>query len=123
MDVDDDLGRLLARVRLEPHAEPAAPTRVASEAPRGDGLRTGEAALGLSSLLAELLHQLRELECEHRLEPLAADVALRGAVEVVAHRHVVGRDGLGDRSSRTAGCEERTRDLLATADLGERAVR
>src|SRR5262249_30697314 len=55
-------------------------------------------------------------------EALAADVALRGAVEAVADRHVVGGDRLGDGARRSAGGEERASDLLAAADLGERAV-
>ena len=123
MGMDDDLGRLLPRVRLKPHAEPAAPVLVASETARRDGIREGEEALALAPLLAELVHELRELEREHRFETFAADVALGSAVEAVADRHVVGGDRLGEGSGRTAGCEERACDFLAAPDLGERTVR
>src|SRR5437588_10072831 len=94
------------------HAEPATSVLVASETAHGDGVREGEEALALASLLTELVHELRELEREHRFETLAADVALRRAVEAVAHRHVVGGDRLGDGSRRTPGGEERTDDFL-----------
>src|SRR2546427_823242 len=118
-----DLAEPLRGMRRDPPAEPAAPALVASETASGDGIREGEEALALASLLAELAHELRELEGEHRLEALAADVALGSAVETVAHRHVVGGDRLGDGSRRTPGGEERAGDFLAAPDLGERAVR
>ena len=71
----------------------------------------------------EQVQQLGELVVEHGLQPLPADVPFRGAVEGVADRHVVGRNGLGHCPGRAADREEPPGDLLAAADLGERAVR
>ena len=62
------------------------------------------------------------LVVEHRLQARAADVALGLAVDGVAHRHVVGGHALGDGAGGAAHAEEPAHDLLAGADLGERAV-
>ena len=62
------------------------------------------------------------LVVQHELQPLARDVARRLAVDGVAEDHVVGGDRLGDRPRGAAGLEEFAGDLLAGADLGERAV-
>ena len=59
---------------------------------------------------------------QHQLQALARDVARRLAVDGVAEDHVVGGDRLGDGPRGPAGLEELARDLLAGADLGERAV-
>ena len=63
-----------------------------------------------------------ELVVEHRLEALAADIAVAGAVDRVADRHVVGGDALRDRPGGATHAEEPAHDLLAGADLGKGAV-
>ena len=59
---------------------------------------------------------------EHGLEAAQGDVALGLAVDGVAHLHVVGRHGLGDRSRGAAGPEEPAGDLLTSTDLGDGPV-
>ena len=122
VDVDDDVGRRLARVRLEADAHPAAPVPVVRVAPRGDGVGEREEGGGVAFGGPEPLEQLGEFVLEHGLQALAADVALGGAVHRIAHRHVIGGDALGDGARRAAHEKEPARDFLAGADLGDGAV-
>ena len=121
-DVNDDLLVGAARPRLKPNAHPAVALVVAAEAARRDRVGEREERRAVAALRAEPLEIEPLLVVEHRLEPLAADVALAGAVNRVADLHVVRRDALGDRAGGGAGVEKPAHDLLARADLGERAV-
>ena len=122
VSVEDDLGGLLARAALEPDADPAPPVLVMLVAARGDRVGEREERRGLAARLVESVQQLGELVLEHVLEPPAADKPLGGTVERAAHRHVVGRDALGDGPRRAAYLEEPAGHLLPGADLGDGTV-
>src|ERR1700682_2942866 len=59
---------------------------------------------------------------QHRLKPVATDIAVGCSVNGVAKRHVVGRHRFGDRSRSAADMKKSSSDLLAGADLGEGPV-
>ena len=121
-DVDDRLGRLGLGLVLEADADPAAAVVVVLEAASGHGVGEGEEGGGGAAARAECLHEQVELAREHGLEPLAADIALGGAVESVADAHVVGGDGLGDGARGAPHVEEPGRHLLPGPDLRDGAV-
>ena len=120
--VQEDLARLAARPVLELDAQPALavhPPRVAARRHRvGEHEERGLLPAGPR----QGLPQRGVLVLEHLLQSLAAHVAVALAVDAVAHRHVVGADGLGDRAGRAADGEEPARHLLPGADLGQRPV-
>ena len=70
-----------------------------------------------------MVGELRVLVLEHRLETLATHVAWCGAIQAVAHGHVIGGDGFRDAGRGMADGEEPPRHFLTAADLGEDAVR
>jgi hypothetical protein len=82
----------------------------------------GEKPGGVAAPGAQSLDQSDELVLEHGLQALPADIALRGTVEHIAYRHVVGRNGLRHRSGRAPDREEPSGNLLAATDLGVRAI-
>ena len=66
--VQDDLARLVARVRLELHAHPAVALVAAPVAARDDGVGEGEERRVVAALVAEPLEVELELVVEHRLQ-------------------------------------------------------
>src|ERR1051326_68063 len=56
------------------------------------------------------------------MKPMAAHISVRGAIDGIAHRHIVGRYGLRDGPSRPAHPEKPTGDLLPSPDFGEGPV-
>jgi hypothetical protein len=94
----------------------------ATVAPRHHRIGKSEERSVIAALLPEPLHIQIEFPVEHRLEPLARDIALRVPINGVAHFHVVSRHALGDRSGRTADAEKPAHHLLPGADLRERPV-
>jgi hypothetical protein len=68
------------------------------------------------------LQQQLILVVQHALQARSAHVAIGMPVDRVAHRHVVGRDRLGNCAGRTADPEEPPRDFLPGPDLGKDAV-
>ena len=121
-DMNDDLAGLISRMRLELHAHPAVALVRALEISRGHRVGKGEEGGGITPALAQAIDVQPELVVEHALEPLAAHVARGLAVDRIAHRHVVGRDALGNRARTTADAEKPANDLLPCADLRKRAV-
>ena len=63
--------------------------------------------------------QLFELARQHGLQALAAHIMARDAVQFVADRHVVCRDGFRDGAGSPADVKEPSGGLLARADFGE----
>jgi hypothetical protein len=122
VDVRQDLRRRRARLRLELDADPAAAVLADAVTPRRDRVGEREERRRRRARRTEPLDELVVLARQHRLEPLPADVALGRPVNRVAHGHVVGRQALRDGARGAADAEEPARDLLAGADLGERAV-
>ena len=120
--VEHDLAGLVPRVGLELHAHPAVALVAAAVAAGDHGVGEGEERRVVAALVAEPVQVELELVVEHRLQPTLGDVAVGLAVDRVADRHVVGRHRLGDRAGGSAGAEEPAGDLLAGADLGDRAV-
>jgi len=94
--VEDDFGGQIMRVGLKPHAHPAMTVLGPTVPPGRHGVGEHEERGRVTTPCFELLEQLCELVLEHRLEALAADIASGGAVEAIADRHVIRRDGLGD---------------------------
>src|SRR3989442_13250964 len=108
---------------LEPNAHPATTVRRATVAASRHGIGEHEKRGGVPASRPQLLGQLSELVLEHRFEALAADIVLRRAIQAIADRHVVRRDGLGDTGGGGADREEPPRHFLTAADLGKRPVR
>ncbi len=73
-------------------------------------------------LLAQPLQQQLILVVQHALQALSAHVAIGMPVDRVAHRHVVGRNRLGNCARRSADTEKPPRDFLPGPDLGKDAV-
>ena len=59
---------------------------------------------------------------EHRDQTLAAHIPVALAINRVADRHVIRRNGLGDGAAGSADPEKPPRNLLTGANLGENAV-
>ena len=120
--MDDDFGRLFAHLRLKADAQPAVAVLLTGKAVGGDGVGEGEEGAFVAPGFVESVKQQVELISQHRLESLAADIPFGGAIDGVAHRHVVGRDGFGYRARRAARAKEEAGHLLSRADFGKRAV-
>ena len=116
--MDEDLRRIGPRLRLKPNPEPA----VALGAARGYGVGKHEESRPGPSARLQPLQQQAILVIQHRLEPPPAHVTLRRPVDRVAHRHVVRRDRLGDRTRRPAHPEKPARYFLAGPDLRKSPV-
>jgi hypothetical protein len=121
-DMDDDLAVAIVGPRLEADPHPAValvgPAVVARRHRVGEGKEGG----GLAATHREAVQVQPVLVLQHRLEARPTDVALRLAVDGVAHRHVVGRHALGHGAGGAADAEEPAHDLLPGPDLGEGAV-
>src|SRR5436190_22372409 len=109
-------------MRLESNAHPSASVAGILIAACGDGVSEGKESLAIAAIGLELVQKRLEFLLEHRLEALAADIPLGGAVECVADGRVVGGDGFGDCSGSAADGKEPARHFLACADFSERAV-
>ena len=121
--MDDDLARLIVRMRLEFYAHPTVALVAALEAARHHGIGESEERSVVAAALAEPVEIELKLVIEHRLQPVARHIALGLAVDRVAHRHVVGRHALRDRPRRPADAEKPAHHLLSGADLGKGAVK
>jgi hypothetical protein len=120
--VDGDLGRRSERLGLKPDPQPAVSILLAGIAARRHGVGEHEEPRPLAALAVEALDQQLVLVVEHGVEPQPADVAIAVAVDRVAEGHVVGGHGLRHGAGGAADAEKPSRDFLARADLGERAV-
>src|SRR5450755_163459 len=118
-DVDDNLARFAARLLLKTHAQPTVRFVVLLEAASRDGVGENKKRSLVSKFFIQPLDQQIVLVVQHRLEPVATDIAVGCSINGVAKRHVVGRHRLGDRSRSAADMKESSSDLLAGADLGE----
>ena len=121
-DVQNDFARLAVKFRLEANAHPAVTLLLPRKAVRSHGVGEREERPLRAVQRVEALAQQGELVIQHRLQPLPADVAFGGAVNRVAHRHIVGGHRLGDGARCAADVEKPPRDFLSGADLGEGAV-
>ena len=120
--MERDLRWRVHRPVLELQTDPSMPLLVTGVAARGYGVGEREEGRPVASDAVEALHQQLVLVVQHRLQPLLADVPLRGPVDRVADLHVIGRDGLRDRARGPADVEEPAHHFLARADLGEGSV-
>ena len=116
--MDDDLRGVGARLGLEANPQPA----LAFFAARRHGVGEDEERRLAPTRFIQPFEQQIVLVVEHGPEASAAHVILRRTVDRIAHRHVIGRDGLRHRAGRAARAEEPARNLLSRADLRERAV-
>ena len=114
--------RALPRLRLKTDSQPAVPFLVSGETAGGHGVGKRKERGLVAARLIESLDQEVILVVDHRLQTLAADIAIRRTVNRVAHRHVVGGNGFGHRARRAADPEEPARHFLPGADFGKGAV-
>ena len=121
-DVDDNLARFAARLLLKTHAQPAVRFVVLLEAASRDGVGKDKKRSVVSKFFIQPFDQQIVLVVQHRLEPVATDIAVGCSVNGVAKRHVVGRYSFGDCSRSAPDMEKSSSDLLAGADLGEGPV-
>ena len=121
-NVHDDLAGLVVRLGLELDAHPAVAFVATPEAARHHRVGEREEAAGVAALVAEPLDVELEFLVQHALQPPDGDVPVRLAVDGVADRHVVGRDGLGDGARGAADPEEPAHHFLAGPDLRDRPV-
>ena len=121
-DVQDDLAGVVPGMGLELEPHPPVALVVALEAAGHDGVGEGEERGRVAPLVAESLEVQLVFVVEHRLQATGRDVSVDFAVDGVAHGHVVGGYGLGDRSRGPADPEEPPGHLLSRPDLGHGAV-
>ena len=88
----------------------------------GDRVGKNKKSAFIAARLVEPLQKQIKFQIKHRLQTLAADVTFGLAVNRVTHRHVVGRNSLGDSARRLADVKKPARHFLPRADFGERAV-
>ena len=122
IDVQDDVVRRPAEHGLEADADPAVALVGAGEVARRHGVGKGEEARLRAPAGSQAFEQEGVFVLQHALEAVARHVAGHLAVDRVAERHVVCRDGAGHGARRAAGLEEPVRHLLAGADFGQRSV-
>src|SRR5262245_27384186 len=120
--VDENIGGRAAGLRLESDAEPALAVLVPRIASRGNRVGENEEDASIAAPWPEPFEKELILALEHRLESLAAHVAVARSIHRVAHRGVVCRDGPRYRSRGAADVKEPARHFLACADLREGAV-
>ena len=121
-NVDDDLGRLGARLHQETHAQPPLSRAPLGIARGGHGVGKDKELRALPALVLQALFEQPILVFQHRQKPVLTDVTLGGSVDRVAERHVVGAHRLGHGARGATNLEEPARDFLTGTDLRERAV-
>ena len=109
-------------MRLELDAHPTVALVVALVTARRHRVGKREKCRAIPALRLEPVQVELEFQVQHRLEPAPRHVTVRGTVNRVAHRHVVGRHALGDRPRRAAHPEKPAHDLLPRADFREGAI-
>ncbi len=122
-DVDNDLAVVVPRVGLKFYAHPAVALVGALIVAGRHRVGEGEESRAVAARRLQPFQVEAVLVIEHALQALARDVALAAAVNRVADGHVIGGDGLGDRSRRGAHLEKPARHFLPGADFGEGAVK
>ena len=120
--VEDDLARLIVRVRLELDAHPSVALVSAPEAPGHDGVGESEERRVVASPISQAIDVQRVLVVQHGLKPCLGDVPVHLAVDSIADRHVVGGDRLGNGPRGATDPEEPSGHLLTGADLGHGPV-
>src|SRR5439155_796368 len=73
----------------------------------------------VAALLSQPLHVEVKFAIEHRLQPVARNIAVCVPVDGVAHLHVVSRHALGDCARSAADSEKPAHHFLSAADLGK----
>ena len=122
VDVQNDLARLVAGMRLKLQPHPSVALVVPLIAAGHNGVGEGEKRRSIASTVTQPVDIELILVVEHRLQPTHRYVPIGFAVDGVAHGHVVGRYGLGDRPGGTPYPEKPSGDLLARPDLRDRPV-
>src|SRR5262245_59651803 len=88
-DVNDDVGGLLAQLRVKPNAQPSMSFFLAAEAVGGDGVGKNKKRALVAAGLIEPQQQEVKLVLQHALQALPADVALGWTINRIADRHVI----------------------------------
>src|SRR4051812_9876015 len=120
--MDNDLGSFSARFGLETNSHPAVALLPVFITARGYCIREDKEFGCVPSFRAEPFPLQLVFIIEHHLEPLPADVALAGAVNRVAHDHVISRHRFGNGPGRAAHAKKPARHFLSRADFGESPV-
>src|SRR5439155_9880965 len=120
--VHHDLAGLIfgAALKLDPH--PAVAFAGATIAPRHHCIGESEERSSIGALLPQPLHIEIKFAVEHRLEPVARNVAVSVTVDGIAHLHVISRHALRDCPGSATDAEKPAHHFLACADLGKSAV-
>src|ERR1041385_3025197 len=116
--VNENFRSLRARLGLKTDTQPA----VALFASSGDRVGENEKSRPRPELFGQSFLEQFVFIVQHRVQTPPADVAISGAVNGVAHSHIIGGNCFRHGSGGAAGAEKATRDLLSRADLGEGAV-
>ena len=109
-----------AALKLDPH--PAVTLVGATITPRHHCIGECEERRSIGALLPQPLHVEIKLTVEHRLQPVARNVAVSVPVDGVAHFHVVSRHALRDCPRGAADPEKPAHHFLPRADLRKSAV-
>src|SRR4029434_5855345 len=96
--VHDDLAGLIVCAALEFYSHPAVALVSPAIAPGHYGIGESEERSVIAALRPEALDVELKFVIEHRLQPVARNVAVRVSVDGVAHLHVVSRHALCDRA-------------------------
>src|SRR4051812_21906850 len=118
-NVNHNLAWLATGLVLETDAEPAVRFVVLLETARRHRIGKNKKCPDAAELFVEPLDQKAVLVVEHRLQPVAADVALSRSVDRVAKRHVVSGHRFGDGAGRAAHVKKSPCYFLPSANLGE----
>ena len=121
-DMDDHLAVFVAGVSLKLDAHPAVTFRATFVAACFDRVGEREERARLAADVGQAFQVQCVLLIKHRLQPFAADVTLRAAVDRVAHLHIVSGHTLGDRAGGATDAKEPPNDFLSGADFREGSV-
>ena len=119
-DNDADAARL--RAQLKTHTNPSRPRAVVPIPLTFYRIAERKEAGFCPAFFSQSINELRILIIHHLLQALLRHITAHGAVECIAHGHIISRDGFGNRAGSTGGAEEPVSGFLAGADFCKRAI-
>ncbi len=120
--MDPNIARVGLRLGLEANAHPTVRFVPLLETPGRHGIGKGEKLCRRAPLLIEPFDQELVFVVEHCRQPPPTYIPVSWSIDRIAHHHVVGGNGFGDRSRRCTHPKEPARDLLPSADFCKRSV-
>ena len=107
---------------LETNAHPALAILLTAETAGGYGVGIYKKACVRSTLGREALVEQTVFVIQHMAQTILTHIALRGAINGIAHRHVVGAHAFGHCARRPAHPKKPSRHFLPRANLGKGAI-